>query len=92
MSMAYGSASVIPPNSYTRKMLGYLIAANAGAKWIRETDDDNAPNETFFSNIPTSILAREPEPIDAWVNIYSYFTDGIAVGLVDTGCVVQADA
>lgn len=74
-SLPYESASVIPPNSYTRKMLGYLVAAASSATWIRETDDDNAPYESFFHDVPGSILAREPEPVHSWVNIYSYFTD-----------------
>ena len=75
LTLPFASASVIPANSYTRKMLGYLVAATSGARWIRETDDDNAPYESFFDAVPASVRAREPQPVDGWVNIYSYFTD-----------------
>lgn len=73
--LPFASASVIPPNSYTRKMLGYLVAAAKGVAWIRETDDDNSPYESFFDSVPSVVSARVPEAVDGWVNIYSYFTD-----------------
>lgn len=69
------SARAIPENSYSRKMLGYLLAAKLGSTWIRETDDDNIPYDSFFSLPPDIVLARVPIPINTWVNIYSYFTE-----------------
>lgn len=69
------SARAIPKNSYSRKMLGYLLAAKLGSTWIRETDDDNIPYESFFSLPPEVVHARVPIPLNTWVNIYTYFTD-----------------
>jgi hypothetical protein len=37
--------SLIPYNSYLRKMVGYLYAMEHGAKFIYETDDDNSPSD-----------------------------------------------
>lgn len=68
-------AGLVPANSYTRKMLGYLIAVQGGAKWIRETDDDNTPYDSFFEAPSNSVVARVPESDSRWVNIYTYFTD-----------------
>jgi hypothetical protein len=39
---------MIPLNSYLRKMVGYLFAMANGAKYIYETDDDNAPFDGLF--------------------------------------------
>ncbi|XP_021965552.1 uncharacterized protein LOC110860763 [Folsomia candida] len=44
-SLGYGIVSLLPWNSYTRKMIGYLYAIQHGAQYIYDTDDDNAPNE-----------------------------------------------
>lgn len=68
-------STVIPENSYSRKMLGYLLAANLNCTWIRETDDDNLPYETFFDLPPDVAHVRVPLPVNDWVNIYSYFTE-----------------
>lgn len=73
-SLPFASASVLPPDSYTRKMLGYLFAASQGVEWIRETDDDNIPYDSFFEAMPKSISARIPSLNDGWINIYRYFT------------------
>jgi hypothetical protein len=73
--LPFATARHAPPDSYTRKMLGYLIAARDGCSHIRETDDDNVPYDDFLSAPPATIQARVAEPIDSWVNIYPYFTD-----------------
>jgi hypothetical protein len=39
----YKSFKTIPFNSYNRKNIGYLFAIQHGAKYIYDTDDDNAP-------------------------------------------------
>ena len=50
-NLNFKSFSTTPFNSYTRKNLGYLYAIQNGAKYIYDTDDDNAPlvdiNEYF---------------------------------------------
>ena len=65
----------LPWNSYTRKMLGYLEAAASGTKYIRETDDDNFPLESFFESFPNQIEARDPRVDSDWINPYIYFSD-----------------
>ena len=66
---------IVRPNSYTRKMIGYLAAASSGASWIRETDDDNAPYPSFFDEAPMSVSGRSPQDSRHFINIYAYFTD-----------------
>ncbi len=68
-------AAKLPWNSYTRKMLGYLEAAKAGCQYIRETDDDNFPLESYFFDFPHEWTAREPKISGEWVNPYIYFSD-----------------
>ena len=65
---------IVRPNSYTRKMIGYLAAASSGASWIRETDDDNLPYDLFFEDAPTSVSGRLPTTRSRFINIYAYFT------------------
>lgn len=66
---------VVRPNSYTRKMIGYLAAASNGASFIRETDDDNVPYASFFEDVPESIFGRTPIDAAQFINIYACFTD-----------------
>lgn len=73
-SLPFSLRQHLPSNSYTRKMLGYLAAAQGGCKWIRETDDDNLPYETFFEPPPEAVSCRVPSGHMGWVNIYKYFT------------------
>jgi len=74
-NLPFEIASCIPANSYARKMLGYLIAAQQGVRWLRETDDDNLPYDSFFATAPTSVRGRAPRMNCGWINAYSYFTD-----------------
>jgi hypothetical protein len=62
-------------NSYTRKMLGYLKAAKAGCKFIRETDDDNFPLTGYFNDFPDELVVRDPNISGDWINPYIYFSD-----------------
>lgn len=68
-------ARELPFHSYTRKMLGYLVAAREGAQWIRETDDDNTPYTAFFASVPEMFTCRAPDGEQLWANPYAYFTD-----------------
>lgn len=67
--------NLLHENSYTRKMLGYLIAASSSTRWIRETDDDNIPYDSFFTFPHDEVNAALPQTPSPWLNIYSYFTD-----------------
>lgn len=75
VSLDFALVSVLPANTYARKMLGYLIAASDGADWIRETDDDNLPNNGFFTPVADEVWARVPVTKARWINTYRYFTD-----------------
>jgi len=65
---------LLPKRHYSRKNLGYLLAARGGAEIIVETDDDNLPQDEFWrprvrnQNIPLVTP-------HSWVNVYRYFTD-----------------
>jgi hypothetical protein len=64
-----------PPtqNCYARKNIGYLLAMQAGAQVIKETDDDNFPMPGFWKPAPKreyTSLINSPD----WVNVYRYFT------------------
>jgi hypothetical protein len=68
-------AKVLPWNSYSRKMLGYLESVKDGCQWIRETDDDNIPRLGFLEYPQSNCLTRTVETIDSpWINLYSAFT------------------
>ena len=90
-ALPFSLSQVLPENSYTRKMLGYLAAAQVGADWIRETDDDNSPYASFFELVPSSVLCRVPADQSGWVNIYAHFTSrhvwprGFPLSLVNAG-------
>lgn len=75
LSLPFAISRAVPPDSYTRKMLGYLLAFDSGVSWIRETDDDNCPYESFFNEAPEKIVVREILTNDKWVNVYSFFTE-----------------
>ncbi len=66
-------ARKLPTGHYARKNVGYLLAITQGAACIYETDDDNAPVESW---------APRAEMIDAlavrdsgWVNVYRLFSE-----------------
>jgi hypothetical protein len=65
----------LPWNSYTRKLLGYLSAAKAGSKFIRETDDDNLPLESYFFDFPQDLIVKSPKIAGEWLNPYMFFSD-----------------
>ena len=65
----------MPYASYSRKMIGYLLAAQNGAEVIYETDDDNIPYGqfpvTFFANDKCATTLTG----GGFVNAYKWFTD-----------------
>ena len=75
MSLDFRIGALLPENSYTRKMLGYLIAASSSTQWIRETDDDNSPYEGFFAVPDQEIEVAVLGATSPWINIYPYFTN-----------------
>jgi hypothetical protein len=68
----FRTAQLLPTRNYARKNVGYLLALQAGARTILETDDDNLPGAGFWEEKPrrmrVPVLAQS-----GWANIYSYF-------------------
>lgn len=67
-------ANSLPHGSYSRKMIGYLVAAQTGAVWLRETDDDNFPYNHFFE-APAIADATVVGTSHRWHNYLSNFSD-----------------
>ena len=63
----------LPWNHYTRKMIGYLLAARDGATLLAESDDDNLPEDNWQFPELEGRYEQIPEGRDI-VNIYSLFT------------------
>ena len=70
---------LLPPESYARKNLGYLIAMKCGAKVIYESDDDNfilpkdlhiLPKVLQSEQVPYIAFRRQRSP---FINIYGSF-------------------
>lgn len=67
-------AKVLPHDHYTRKMLGYLCAIEAGAAIIVDTDDDNVPHDGW--SVPAFDGRWDTTPPElGYVNTYRYFTE-----------------
>lgn len=71
-------AKLIPENTYTRKMLGYIYAVQQGAEVIFESDDDNIPYYFTQKEIQDKIKGKNKNghlisKKNGWVNIYEEF-------------------
>ena len=64
-------AKICPTNTYGRKNIGYLLAIRDN-NIIIETDDDNFPKKSFFSNKKTSHQTKKIMN-SGWINIYDLF-------------------
>lgn len=73
-SLGFKLAETLPTKHYARKNIGYLEAMKQGAEVIIETDDDNIPFPTFWTERKKEQTAHFLESKD-WVNIYKFFTD-----------------
>jgi len=69
-------ARYAPERHYARKNLGYLIAMQRGAKIIVETDDDNMPDDAFWT-VRSRDVAAHVVAGAGWINAYRYFTDAL---------------
>jgi hypothetical protein len=67
-------AAQCPTRHYARKNVGYLLAMRAGAEIIIETDDDIAPDKTFWHQ-RTRVQTVRAATDAGWLNVYRYFTD-----------------
>jgi len=65
----------LPVGSYSRKNVAYLHAIAAGADFLYETDDDNAPLDSWQLRSESVAAARSVAATNArWVNAYRYFS------------------
>jgi len=69
----FALAAGLPEKHYARKNLGYLLAIQAGAPFIVETDDDNIPEEEFWKPRHPEINAHLYRK-KGWVNTYAHFS------------------
>src|SRR5215471_4747598 len=68
-------ARKLPVNSYSRKNVAYLHAVASGADFLYETDDDNAPLDSWQLRSESVAAPRSVEPTNGrWVNAYRYFS------------------
>lgn len=74
-ALPFAFAKACPERHYSRKNIGYLIAAKNGAEQIIESDDDNYPRENFWSN-----RSRKQQAYDisneGWLNVYAHYSKG----------------
>jgi len=73
-ALNFETVKTLPYNTYSRKMLGYLVAACDSIDYIVETDDDNIPYENFLELPKSETTARTDPSVQGWINCYSYFT------------------
>jgi len=68
-------ARKLPVGSYSRKNVAYLHAIAAGADFLYETDDDNAPLDSWQLRSESVAAARSVGSSNGrWVNAYRYFS------------------
>jgi hypothetical protein len=72
-SLPFSIVKHLPYNHYSRKNIGYLLAASRGADIIIETDDDNFPYKEFWQE---RILHHNGLTFEnaGWVNAYKHFS------------------
>ena len=81
LESGFAVAGLMPTKHYCRKNVGYLTAMKRGASCIYETDDDNAPRDSWkprqesVSNLRFVNSVADDEP--TWINVYQHFTDGL---------------
>lgn len=66
-------ARKLPVGHYARKNIGYLVAITQDAGCIYETDDDNAPLDSWTPRAGTAGAVGVRE--HGWVNVYRFFSE-----------------
>lgn len=70
----FRTAALVPKRHYARKNIGYLLAMQAGAGVIVETDDDNFPLRAFWDERAVTHTVSTVEQA-GWLNAYAYFSE-----------------
>lgn len=68
-------AKACPERHYSRKNIGYLVAAKNGAELIVESDDDNYPRENFWNDRSRTQQAYDITG-EGWLNVYAHYSKG----------------
>ncbi len=71
-SLPFKLAALLPEKKYSRKNIGYLIAASLQNNVILESDDDNYPLTSFWKKSEINCSAYHIEN-SGWLNVYAYF-------------------
>ena len=76
--IGYSILESTPLNSYNRKNIGYLFAIQNGAKYIYDTDDDNAPiidliDYFDLNEFDHGLVLTAESGSSSYVNPYSHF-------------------
>jgi len=73
-------AEKLPVGHYARKNIAYLQAIRSGATCIYETDDDNAPLDSWIPRSSVLSACRRPDvSVKDWVNVYRYFSSDASI-------------
>jgi hypothetical protein len=73
LNLPFTLAKLLPTGHYVRKNLGYLLAIASGATSVYETDDDNAPLDSWR---PRTLQVQAVNvTTQGWFNVYTRFTD-----------------
>ncbi|GAP35171.1 STELLO glycosyltransferase family protein [Piscinibacter sakaiensis] len=72
-ALDFAYCRIAPARHYARKNVGYLLAIQAGADALVETDDDNLPREGFWAPRTEQVQAARCER-PGWLNVYRYFS------------------
>lgn len=72
-SFGFALCDLLPFNHYARKNLGYLLAMSRGGRVLFDTDDDNAPLESW--RVRSERTAARCCRQSGWVNVYRWFSD-----------------
>lgn len=72
-NLGYEITNILPWNSYSRKIIGYLYALKNGAEVIADTDDDNIPYEGWGEDISFDGI-YDTVDVKRFINIYKFYT------------------
>src|SRR6266704_3759211 len=73
LNLPFTLVKLLPTGHYVRKNLGYLLAIASGATSVYETDDDNAPLDSWQ---PRELQVQATSvTTQGWFNVYTRFTD-----------------
>ncbi len=73
LGLDFKLGSRLPENHYSRKNVGYLMAMSRKSSFIFDTDDDNAPLESW--HIRSLKLRARTFIGSGWINVYRWFSD-----------------